>query len=285
MFLRPWDQKRGRQRAEQAENEQQPWGDYKNGIRVLSSGNHRRRKRPHINNPPRSDPRRPARRLRRSFARLQAQVDHRARAKRTWGLLQSSAATCGALYLGGNPARSWAPLSGYQQDSYWSGRAQKAEVHARRPHLRPKLCGPLRIWTCPTVMMPDLKARWDFTHRLRRLETITGTWPRSDPASKRNGTSEPRCTRNTGAGLTLQTDDTVLTAASVGLAASGIGLLSTIIVVPVAVGLQAGAIVCGLLGAGGKFIGRRLGVKARKHDQTKQAKLNRRQDLGRADRR
>ena len=61
--------------------------------------------------------------------------------------------------------------------------------------------------------------------------------------------------------------DTALTAASVGLAASGIGLLSTIIAVPVAVGLQAGAIVCGLLGAGGKFIGRRLGVKARKYDQ------------------
>ena len=36
---------------------------------------------------------------------------------------------------------------------------------------------------------------------------------------------------------------------------------------PVAVGLQAGAIVCGLLGAGGKFIGRWLGVKARKYDQ------------------
>ena len=36
---------------------------------------------------------------------------------------------------------------------------------------------------------------------------------------------------------------------------------------PVAVGLQAGAIVCGLLGAGQKFIGRRLGVKTRKHDQ------------------
>ena len=55
--------------------------------------------------------------------------------------------------------------------------------------------------------------------------------------------------------------------ASVGLAASGIALLSTIIAVPVAVGLQAGAIVCGMLGAGGKFIGRRLWVKARKHDQ------------------
>ena len=61
--------------------------------------------------------------------------------------------------------------------------------------------------------------------------------------------------------------DTALSMARVGLAASGIGLLLTIIAVPVAVSLQAGVIVCGLLGPGGKFIGRRLGVKARKHDQ------------------
>ena len=61
--------------------------------------------------------------------------------------------------------------------------------------------------------------------------------------------------------------DSTLSVASMGLATSGVGLLSTIIAVPVAVGLQAGAIVCGLLGAGGKFIGQRLGVKARKHDQ------------------
>ena len=60
--------------------------------------------------------------------------------------------------------------------------------------------------------------------------------------------------------------DTTLSVASAGLAASGVGLLSTIIAAPVAVGLQAGGIVCGLLGAGGKFIGQRLHVKARKHD-------------------
>ena len=35
---------------------------------------------------------------------------------------------------------------------------------------------------------------------------------------------------------------------SVGLAASGVGLLSTIITAPVAIGLKPGAIVCGLLG-------------------------------------
>ena len=38
---------------------------------------------------------------------------------------------------------------------------------------------------------------------------------------------------------------------SLGLAASGVGLLSTIIAAPVATGLQAGMIVCGLLGGGG----------------------------------
>ena len=64
---------------------------------------------------------------------------------------------------------------------------------------------------------------------------------------------------------------------SVGLAASGVGLLSTIIAAPVAIGLQAGAIVCGLLGAGGKLVGRRLQAKARKHDLIRglaESKLN-----------
>ena len=59
---------------------------------------------------------------------------------------------------------------------------------------------------------------------------------------------------------------TALSVTSVGLAASGVGLLSTIIAAPVAIGLQAGATVCGLLGPGGKLVGRRLQAKARKHD-------------------
>ena len=61
--------------------------------------------------------------------------------------------------------------------------------------------------------------------------------------------------------------DTALSVASAGLAASGVGVLTTIIAAPVAVGLQAGAIACGLLGAGGRFICRKLEAKARKHDQ------------------
>ena len=43
--------------------------------------------------------------------------------------------------------------------------------------------------------------------------------------------------------------DTALSVTSVVLAASGVGLLSTVIAAPVTIGLQGGAIVCGLLGA------------------------------------
>ena len=71
--------------------------------------------------------------------------------------------------------------------------------------------------------------------------------------------------------------ETALSVTSVGLAASGVGLLSTIIAAPVAIGLQAGAIVCGLLGAGGKLVGRRLQAKARKRDLIRglaESKLN-----------
>ena len=71
--------------------------------------------------------------------------------------------------------------------------------------------------------------------------------------------------------------DSALLVTSLGLAVSGFGLLSTIIAAPVALGLQAGAIVCRLLGAGGKSIGRRLQAKARKHDLIRglaESKLN-----------
>ena len=71
--------------------------------------------------------------------------------------------------------------------------------------------------------------------------------------------------------------DNALLVTTVGLAASGVGLLSTITAAPVALGLQAGAIVCGMLGAGGKLIGRRLQAKPRKHDLIRglaESKLN-----------
>ena len=71
--------------------------------------------------------------------------------------------------------------------------------------------------------------------------------------------------------------DNAISVTCVGLAASGIGLLPTIIAAPVAIGLQAGAIVCGLLGAGWKLVGRRYQAKARKHDLIRglaESKLN-----------
>ena len=61
--------------------------------------------------------------------------------------------------------------------------------------------------------------------------------------------------------------DTGLSVAGAAMAATGVGLLTTIIAAPVAIGLQAGAIACGLLGAGGRFICQKLEAKARKHDQ------------------
>ena len=91
-------------------------------------------------------------------------------------------------------------------------------------------------------------------------------WLKLDSVLKKNGTSEPRCIKSIDVEPMIADGiDMALSVTSVGLAASGVGLLSTIIAAPVAIGLQAGAIVCGLLGAGGKLVGRRLQAKARKH--------------------
>ena len=118
-------------------------------------------------------------------------------------------------------------------------------------------------------MMSDLKARWDFTHHLRRLETITdfSTWPRSDPAWKRNGTRASLYKKYRRGANVVDGLDTGLSVAGAAMVATGDGLLTTIIATPVATGLQAGAIAFGLLGAGGRFICRKLEAKARKHDQ------------------
>ena len=61
--------------------------------------------------------------------------------------------------------------------------------------------------------------------------------------------------------------DTGLSVAGAAMSAMGVGLSTTIIAAPVAIDLQAGAIACGLFGAGGRFICRKLEAKARKHDQ------------------
>ena len=71
--------------------------------------------------------------------------------------------------------------------------------------------------------------------------------------------------------------DTAMACASLGLGASGIGLLTTVIAAPVVVGLEIAAGACALVGIAGKFIGRKLWTKAEKHGQIRmlaESKLN-----------
>ena len=71
--------------------------------------------------------------------------------------------------------------------------------------------------------------------------------------------------------------DTALVAASIGMGAAGAALLTTIIAAPIVLGLEVAAVTCGLIGMAGKFISRRLLVKAKKHDEVRvlaEAKLN-----------
>ena len=71
--------------------------------------------------------------------------------------------------------------------------------------------------------------------------------------------------------------DTALISASMGMGIGGVGLLTTVIAAPVVLGLEIAALGYGLLGVAGKFIGRRLSVKAKKHDEVRvlaESKLN-----------
>lgn len=76
--------------------------------------------------------------------------------------------------------------------------------------------------------------------------------------------------------------DTALLTAGMGLGIGGVGLLSTIIAAPVVLGLEIAALSCGALGVVSKFAGRRLAIKARKHDEIRvlaESKLNTISDL------
>ena len=71
--------------------------------------------------------------------------------------------------------------------------------------------------------------------------------------------------------------DTALLTVGMGMGVGGVGLLSTIIAAPVVLGLEIAALTCGVLGVAGKFIGRRLAVKAQEHDEVRvlaESKLN-----------
>ena len=60
--------------------------------------------------------------------------------------------------------------------------------------------------------------------------------------------------------------NTALISASTGMGVSGVAILSTVVAIPMTIGLEIGAVVCGVGGVISKFISRRLSVKARKHD-------------------
>ena len=63
--------------------------------------------------------------------------------------------------------------------------------------------------------------------------------------------------------------DTALLTAGMGMGVGGVGLLSTIIAAPVVLGLEIAALTCGVLGMAGKFVGRRLAIKAQKQSMTR----------------
>ena len=59
--------------------------------------------------------------------------------------------------------------------------------------------------------------------------------------------------------------DTTLLLISALTGVGGVGLLSTIVAASVVIGLEATALLCGVVGAAGKIVGRRLAVKVKKH--------------------
>ena len=71
--------------------------------------------------------------------------------------------------------------------------------------------------------------------------------------------------------------DNALVVATMGLGVAGVGLLSTIIAAPVVVAMEATALGTSLLSLVGKFINKKLSLKAEKHEKIKilaEAKLN-----------
>ena len=71
--------------------------------------------------------------------------------------------------------------------------------------------------------------------------------------------------------------DTTLITVSMGLGVGGVGFLSTVVAATVVLGLEAGSLACGILAVAGKYVGRRLATKAKKHDEIRvlaNSKLN-----------
>ena len=65
--------------------------------------------------------------------------------------------------------------------------------------------------------------------------------------------------------IVMENVGTGLLTVSMGMSVTGVGLLSTIIAVPAVIALESAAAVCAALGVTGRFIKRRLVIKAKKH--------------------
>lgn len=75
----------------------------------------------------------------------------------------------------------------------------------------------------------------------------------------------------------INNTDAVLITASMGLGAVGVGLLSTVVLAPVVAAMESAALGSGLLSIIGKFVSKKLLIKAKKHERIKilaEAKLN-----------
>lgn len=119
--------------------------------------------------------------------------------------------------------------------------------------------------------LPDRCAPPDQSYRLHEISQLKKHL--EDERDKR-GQLHKKYRRGVNA---LDGVDTALLTAGMGMGIGGVGLLSTIIAAPVVLGLEIAALACGVLGVTGKFVSRRLAVKAKKHDEIRvlaESKLN-----------
>ena len=107
--------------------------------------------------------------------------------------------------------------------------------------------------------LPDQGAPPDQSYRLQEISRLRKHL--EDEREKRSQLEKKYCR----AANILDGADTALLLICALTGVGGVGLLSTIVAAPVVIGLEAAALLCGVVGAAGKIIGRRLAVKVRKH--------------------
>ena len=124
------------------------------------------------------------------------------------------------------------------------------------------------------ALYPELPGRCAPPDQSYRLQEISQLKKHLEGERDNRGQLHKKYRRGVNA---LDGVDTALLTAGMGMGIGGVGLLSTIIAAPVVLGLEIAALACGALGVAGKFAGRRLAVKARKHDEIRvlaESKLN-----------